>query len=515
MKKNRVLTKVIAAALVIMTVMSAFSASFTASAMDMENASKKAGKAIITTGAGKIPVIGDFAKSALDPILSELFGIKSGNEEILKKLDEITTRLDGLKSNLDRNTQEILKDLSEAKRNEFNTSITSLRTMVLNNYTFLREIENPDNSDYTKAVLTAEMLDFSMKNADNIEVLTETLTEYVKGTEINILNVENIYDYVYCVSCDGSVLGGEAAIKAAEYINNVNEIITSSYKLMALVLSEKLYVFDHYSDILSAAGTDENLKNALATITSEDFAKYKVGSYRGYWSALLNKNYGKEYNAVYSLDNPDSTVSKYNQMVLDNWFTYIRDVRYSSGKVTINRVYLNREMEITSPSECGLDKNVNMFGAIYMINTTTQNLNQKIYSVLTEEEVQKLYSCILCSSCFNTDENGNKLSLYDALKEYGFTFNKLENAKKKALNTYLGKLLAENIGEENLFRPFFVCNAEGKFDTRFYANYAGYDGFSSETERQTVTYFNMYHKGTALVEDSANDYNAVMYFTAA
>ena len=76
MKKNRLLTKAIAMVLAIMTVFSVMSAGFTASAMDMENASKKAAKALITTGAGKIPVIGDFAKSALDPILSELFGIK-------------------------------------------------------------------------------------------------------------------------------------------------------------------------------------------------------------------------------------------------------------------------------------------------------------------------------------------------------------------------------------------------------------------------------------------------------
>lgn len=83
-----------------MTVMSVFSMSFTANAMDMENASKQAASAIITTGVGKIPVVGDFAKSALEPILSELFGIKSENEEILEKLDEISTKLDELKDML-------------------------------------------------------------------------------------------------------------------------------------------------------------------------------------------------------------------------------------------------------------------------------------------------------------------------------------------------------------------------------------------------------------------------------
>ena len=122
MKKNRVLTKAIAMVLVIMTVFSTMAMSFTASAMDMENASKKAAKALITTGAGKIPVIGAFAKSALDPILSELFGIKGDTAVILEKLDEISKKIDALEATLEKNTQDILKNLNDAQYKEFNES---------------------------------------------------------------------------------------------------------------------------------------------------------------------------------------------------------------------------------------------------------------------------------------------------------------------------------------------------------------------------------------------------------
>ncbi|MBP9988719.1 MAG: hypothetical protein KBT46_04395 [Ruminococcus sp.] len=502
MKKNRVLTKAIAMVLVIMTVMSVFSMSFTASAMDMENASKQAASAIITTGVGKIPVVGDFAKSALEPILSELFGIKSENEEILEKLDEISTKLDELKDTLDKDTQTILKTLSSAQRNEFNSNMTSLRTMISNNYKFLREIERSDNSDYAKAVMTAEMLDFNMNNAEQLEVLTETLTEYVKGTEFKTSNTENIYDYIYRVSCDGSVLGGEAAMKASAYINSVNEIITASYKLMVLVLGEKIYVSDNYNSIMEAAETDADLKAALNTITSEDLAKYSVKVYRSYWAELLGNNYTKEYNTVYSLDNPDSTVSKYNRTVLDNWFTFIREVRFSDSNITVNFVRLNSALNSTTPEECGFKRTTEWVTAEKRLFTTRDNINSKISGALTREELKKFYDHIVNSDLLCTDENGNRISLYTFFSDYGFTFEKLGN-------------------DQN---PVFIYSADAERYTRSSSNlspwyqkasYTGYIGNNTSTESVTVLYFNLHYNKWTPIEDGCTDNNAIMIFEAA
>ena len=524
MKKNRVLAKATAMVLVIMTVMSVFSMNLTASAMDMESASKKAGKAIITTGVGKIPVIGAFAKSALDPILSELFGIKSENAEILKKLDEISSKLDYLKNTLDKDTQEILKTLNDSQKNEFNKSMTSLRAMVSSNYKFLKEIEISDNSDYAKAVLTAEMLDFNMKNAEQLEVLTESLTEYVKGTEFKTSDTLNIYDFIYRVKCDGSVLGGEAAMKASTYINSVNEIITASYKLMALVLGEKIYVSDNYNSIMEAAETDTDLRAALNTITSEDLAKYSIKVYRNYWSDLLEDNYTKEYNAVYSLDNPDSTVSKYNQMVLDNWFTYIRGVRYGTDSATVDMAYLNREVSVCAPHNCGLDKDVFFLEAGKMMDITTKNIKDRIYSVLTKEELQNLFTHFMSSELLTTDENGNKLSLYDALKDYGFTFNVLEKEKEEFLKTSVGQFCAVLLGgEDKVMKPVFAYEANSIFAPAIpvksmieaTASYTGYDGIATSLTNQTVTYYHQHWSDNGMVEDGTDQLNVIAYFTAA
>lgn len=502
MKKNRVLTKVIATVLVIMTVMSVFSMSFTASAIDMEDTSKRAASAIITTGVGKIPVIGNFAKSALGPMLSELFGIEGENDAILKKLDEISTKLDELKDTLDKDTQTILKTLSSAQRNEFNSNMTNLRTMISNNYKFIREIEKSDNSDYTKAVMTAEMLDFNMNNAEQLEVLTETLTEYVKGTEFKTSDTENIYDYVYRVSCEGSILGGEAAMKASAYINSVNEIITSSYKLMTLVLGEKIYVSDNYNSIIEAAETDADLKAALNTITSEDLAKYSVNVYRSYWAELLDSNYTREYNAVYSLDNPDSTVSKYNRTVLDNWFTLIKEVRYSENNITVNFIRLNRALNYTTPEKCGFERTTDFNKARMMSSIHTAHINSEISKVLTNEELKNFYEHILNSDLLCTDENGNRISLYTFFSDYGFTFEKLGNGQNPVF-VYIAESSYENFAGLDMSRRYVK------------ESYTGYFGNSTSTESDTVQYFHLHHDGKKKIEDGCTDNNAIMIFEAA
>ena len=556
MKKSRVLTKAIAMVLVIMTVFSTMAVSFTASAMDMENASKKAAKAIITTGAGKIPVIGAFAKTALDPILSELFGIKGDNAVILEKLDEISKKLDALEATLEKNTQDILKNLNNAQYKEFNESLTALRTMVEAKYKFLRTIEKSNESDYAKMVLTADILDFDLKNADEFEVLTQTLRNYVGGTQIKFDNSMGIYEYVLMTKCDGAIIGGNAAIRASEYVNNVNEIISSAYKLMILVLGEKVRLAEEMKDseFISACETDEELCEALATIPADKLAFYKSGTYRSYWADLLggdngNEGYIGDFNAMFSLDDENSTVSKYNAKVESIWFSYIRGIKYTADGASAEFVPLNREISYTTAAKCGLDDSVGKYQVESMVKKTTSNINAKITSVLTKAEVKALYELFLSNPVLSTDENGERLSLLDALRDYGFTCDAWENSEEGEVMRKAMEALAKvfeamgiktEVAEKYYINPSFALEANYKYinvdnSTQCYwdakGNFKSYSGTGNKivTEKTnsdgTVSYsftsttseYYSFHQARGCDEkvESHPINEAIMYFTAA
>ena len=556
MKKNRLFTKAIAMVLTILTLFSVMSAGFTASAMDMENASKKAAKALITTGAGKIPVIGSFASSALDPILSELFGIKGDTAVILEKLDEISKKIDALEATLEKNTQDILKNLNNAQYKEFNESLTALRTMVESKYKFLRTIEKSNESDYAKMVLTADILDFDLKNADDFEVLTQTLRNYVGGTQIKFNDSIGIYEYVLMTKCDGAVIGGNAAIKASNYVNNVNEIISSAYKLMIVVLGEKIRLSEEMkkSEFISACETDEELCEALATITEAKLAYYKSGTYRNYWADLLGGDDGSEgyigdFNAMFNLDDENSIVSKYNAKVESIWFSYIRDVKYVADGVNVTFVPLNREISYTTAAKCGLDDTVGKYQVESMVKKTTSNINAKITSALTKAEVKKLYEFFITNEFFSKDEDGNSLSLLDSFRDYGFTCDAWENSEEGEVMRKAYESLAivfkmmgieMNVADKYYINPVFALEGNYTYknvdnSTQCYwdatGSVKGFNGYTLSNTYATVkadgtvsynltgtsTQYFSFHQAQGCdkkIESHPID-NAIMYFTAA
>ena len=213
---------------------------------------------IITTAAGVVPVVGSLAAKAFEPLITKALGINP-NVQILDKLDEISDKIDNISLQMEQNTQTILQQLYGVNLNTFNDRITSLRTMVLAKYRRLEAIEAGTNSPYNKELLTAELLKFDYDNKDDFAVLAESLAKYIKGTQITLVRNEGIYAFAYKANCADSVLGGEAAIKTAGYVNEVNEVLSAAYKLMMVVLTEKIYVYQNYADIMAAAETDAEL----------------------------------------------------------------------------------------------------------------------------------------------------------------------------------------------------------------------------------------------------------------
>lgn len=553
--KNRALTKVIAALLAAMTIISTMAAGFTASAADMENASKKAAKAVITMGAGKIPVIGGFVSSVLDPILSELFGIKGDNAKILEKLDEIGKQLDALEATLEKDTQDILRNLNDTQHNAFNASITSLRQMVEDKYKFLRSIEKSTTSDYAKTVMTAEMLNFEQQYADEFEVLTQTLESYINGTQINFGSCRGIYEYVLMRKCEGTVIGGSAALAAADYVNEVNGILSNAYKLMILVLGEKLRFSEELRSgkIDEAGKNDEELRTALELMTSQEIARYKSNIYKNYWTELLvgedgNEGLTEDYNAMFNAERADSAVSRYNAKVNEIWFSYIRDVKYTSDGVNVTFVPLNREISYTTAWKNGLTEEVGRYQVESMISKVSSNINKKITSALTKNEVKKLYEHFLSDEILSKDENGKTLSLLDALRDYGFTFDAWENSEegtalKKGYEA-LAKIfemmgVKPEVADKYYLTPLFAFDSSYKYknvdnSTQCYWDATGtvksYNGYAANLVSKTTAadgtvsysftsasneYFS-FHESRGCNKNVETDATfAIMYFTAA
>ncbi len=487
---------------------------------------------IITTAAGVVPVVGSLAAKAFEPLITKALGINP-NVQILDKLDEISDKIDNISLQMEQNTQTILQQLYGVNLNTFNDRITSLRTMVLAKYRRLEAIEAGTNSPYNKELLTAELLKFDYDNKDDFAVLAESLAKYIKGTQITLVRNEGIYAFAYKANCADSVLGGEAAIKTAGYVNEVNEVLSAAYKLMMVVLTEKIYVYQNYADIITAAETDAELANTVAAANMTVYGS-KVNANE--WNTILgdeDAGYIYEYNIMFNMDDSRSAVSKYNDMVIENWFSFISGTKYGTLTATVEYIPLNPEIGCTTAEKCGLDRSVGRYSAESMAKKTTAGINSKIHSVLTKAQLQKLYSH-LCTDPVFADENGNRQTILEILEGLGFNFDAWrysdEYAAYESLRKALEGLYREYGQEVELsgiaFIPMFVIDASSQWknvdnSTQRYwdetAKYSAYVGNNAGvTGEKTVTYYH-YHEAQGCYSTETGDSTVygIMYFTAA
>lgn len=530
--KNRAVRKITAIILTVITLFSISAAGISANAADDYLIPERMASSIITTAAGVIPVIGSLAAKAFEPLVTKALGINV-NAQILDKLDEISEKIDNISLQMDQNTQTILQQLYGVNLNTFNEKITSLRTMVLAKYRRLEAIEAGTDTPYNRELLTAELLKFDYDNKDDFAVLAESLAKYVKGTQITLVKNDGIYAFAYKANCADSVLGCEAAVKTAEYVNEVNEVLSTAYKLMMIVLTEKIYVYQNYADIMTAAESDAELAN---TVAGTNMTVYGSKVNANEWNTILGDEetgYIYEYNIMFNMDDSRSAVSKYNNMVMENWFSFISGTKYGTLTATIEYIPLGAEIGCTTVDRCGLNRDVGRYGCESMAKKTTAALNSRIHSALTKAQLQKLYSH-LCTDPVFLDENGNRQTIAAILEDLGFNFdawrNSDEYAAMESLRKVMEKLYRENGLEADfsdyMFIPMFAVDAASEWknidnsmerywdETASYTAYAGNN--AGVTGAKTVQYYH-YHEaqGCNPTETGNGNWYAVLYFTAA
>lgn len=409
-----------------------------------EDIAKNQLKAFIVKGINKIPYVGGYIAPYLDSTINEILGIKTApsTAAIYAKLNEISQQLNDISFKLDKSSQEILKSLYANQNFSYvNQQATSLRDDVTGVYEQLAALEDESLSEYNRYVRMASLLEFDGQYASDIVKNTKTLSAYISGDQVSINDEENIFVKAFNYACQDAVFGGEAATVIAPYINEISNIFANSYKAMSLVLLAKLYVCENYNKIVAAAETDPALKNALSLLPRQ--GNYDMDNNNlsyNYWKSLLSEkdisSLAKRHNELFGDDekNP-SLADKYNQMVLDRWFSFIKKAEAKSDGIDVVFVELSKNISSVTPTELGMDTTKHDEATRTMVGNVDKKLEERLYKCVDSADIKKIVEHVLknANKVFVEKEETDGIhvtrNIFKILEDYGFVFPEAKEGK--------------------------------------------------------------------------------------
>ena len=351
--KKRVLAMLLA---VVMTVGLIPTYTVTPAAADVESIAKYAVKGAVEYGAAQIPVVGPAASSILGALVGSYLGVPSlGSisgklDEIMEKLDqiyaevmeelgEIKSQLSEMQVQLDESTQELLNEFF--KQNAFvgfDNSLTSVMTKTEELYSDLYAIcESSDTEEY-KMLAVAELLSFDSDSTDSYVNSVLTLSKYLDGNQVSFTNKRGLYDNAFLAGCKDSLLGGEAAMRVAPYLNRVNGTISDSYRMILMVLEAKNYVVDNLNDLKIKAKTNRKLSAKMKTLKDDYLDSY----------TKKKQDFTDKYHHYFNNDDGTSVVQKYNKYVENHWFDYITSYTVAGGDAQVEFFALDKTLNTQS-----------------------------------------------------------------------------------------------------------------------------------------------------------------------
>lgn len=416
---------------------------------------------------GKIPVVGNIAKSLFGSYVDKLLGIKK-EESVNSMLTRVLDQLDNILNTVNSGTQSVLEKIYEQDLNKYQTLITAVENQT---EIYLNTVnEYTASTTLTEEQKTKKISDLSQKAefdtyCSNIAVLSKFAT----GETLSVHPDGGIYEKAFNVYCydawnkDKFAFGGEAAMLSANYVNAFNTIIDSAQTAAAVILlarcdieagkvlndtvanpddSEFVYYRNKYDNI-------RYLHYDIFGVTKEDYEK--------------EVEYAKSRSMTCKVKVKPGVAAAYNEMIADRWFDVINNVNFDSQTPEVSFYELDGEIGFSTLTDgYGYDKKYAASlgeGGIetYCKQITTRVLADKRAAV-NDEWLDKLLKHVNSSSVF---KDGKKaVSLKDALAGFGFSFAEYdaftEEQKKK-----------EEAGEtvENI-DVMFVTNA--KYDRDHY-----------------------------------------------
>lgn len=428
---------------------------------------KVAAKAVIMKGVSTIPG-GSTVAPLLGPVLGQILGIKSDSAQILEQLDLINEKLDeimdaleeindkldavqnelkeiqqsinNLSNQLDKSTRTILSEVFESKfgmtLDSYNSKLTSVAYIterMYNDMAILYESDyeslesDPDycTSELYKTLRVAEFIETFNSNAvDDYVNMVLTLSKYLDGTQISLGNPRGLFETVFLASCNNSVLGGEAAMRIANYLNQVSGTLSSAYKMLAIVAECKVYIADNYSAVKAAAAEDSETydEDVAALVEFGLKSNYKDKGNQKIWKNLISGN--SSFPALHNkyFGEADSIAAEYNDMVKNRWFDYIRSCTFTNNDIQVDFFPLESRMAVYRP--CGVITS-GTEGAEYANNA----IRAYMESSLSADEIKNLTEHILSNQnqLFVDLSGGNtkattENTLLELLGNYGFQF---------------------------------------------------------------------------------------------
>lgn len=421
---------------------------------------KQATKYVIHYAIKKIPYVGDTADSLFGSMLDKAIGLT----EKSISLEDISRQIEELSVKIDENQQQLLKQLYENQINAFYDKITKIKTQTATYYAQLDEIEklfDQDSQDeYDKNLEAIKIANIINSRTaifgDYVQNLGE-VTSYITGKATGMN--EGMLNMIYKVYCNDAVLGGEAAYLAQDNIQDVVTCVQNAYLIASTVLSAGIYVGSNYE---TYSALNESNKNGAF----RSFANFvdEVESYTGSLN-MLNSNYGslfggteRDTNRNYQVNESEldteiteGVVGEYNDMVKSAYYYFIDSCDYSKKPVKINFIPLEREVKYVFASDYGY-KNETIEGKTDEI-TNLKDMGKKYKSAmeanrdsgLTRDQMNKLISHMTNNELFGTVES-NEISIEQALMNYGFSFDNLNNhASELNLGPNVKKIFTDKV----------------------------------------------------------------------
>ena len=441
-------------------VLSACSTAFAVSTKT-EQFAKKAAVAGIKKAAGAIPYVGGGVSYLIDSFLPDMLGIKGGNDAVMAKLDEIYDSIQNLSLQMDDNQQKLFEEFYQLRISDFNTDANKLKGTIDRLYTLVRETEKKYGDDedltddektlreYQKQVQLANLIksnDFGDATSAISQLIN--LTDYICGTQISNGREDGIFQLVYKANCSDSVLGCEAALKSAAYVNGLSQYMETAYKTLFTIYAAKLYLCEN-CDAISAEMADGSIpKSNMSDYTYYDIDSIKNAVFGDSRSSLLSC-----YNMLFDDGRADSAINIYNNMLEDVWFCYIAEKPdYQQKPAKVKYIPLDSEMGFLAPADASFRTTTDMnyatladlitrtekssqtgsrYGSYYNVATTLNyEMLEKAHSTLSAEQTERLLLHMANNPAFGTDKE--ELSYIQILEDLGFSFS--------AYNAYVDSL---------------------------------------------------------------------------
>ncbi len=494
---------------------------------------------LLTAGIKHIPFVGDITSATLAPLLGKAFGIPTTKDimkdlkEIKKKLDEISAKIDALSVKIDENHKKTLEKIYNTELNSFNDSMVNVKngteTIYKNLSSIINSVENTKGLDKdtaeqlqilkTACIISSKTFQYSKYTAD-----VDFVQSYIAGT--NLDDGDNVLTRIYKSYCGDAMLGGEAALMAIKTLSAISDCMQDAYIANDIVMFACQYVNAHYNEYSELVKNDPVFAPYAGKLTdfandsdfTSEISKIKEGSVLLFGEEILKED--DKINLQLGDPIVGGVVGAYNDMVSDAWCWYIKDRDYAKNTAVITYVKLDKEINFLIASDYGTttrwdDKSSKkQTGTIESHARFSAALRTAPNRALSRDELKLLFDHIQNSDCFGTGDTNN-VTLEQALKNFGFSFENYENHLKDEEKT-----LPEST------RKTFLTKVDGDFGGSYDKTFTygpqitddvitAYDNFDKSYRIDTNYTNGKFDYMNIQLEGNSTDDFVAFYFTAA